>query len=585
LLNRIDLSIIVAYLLVLISVGLLFRKRASKNLEAYFLGGRKIPWWVLGISGSFSNLDLAGTIAISSVIVVFGLKGWWIGVRGGLGLYIALNMVLIGKWARRSKKLTMAEWMELRFGSGTQGSLARVAYAVFTVIAAIAAVATISKGIGVFGEVIFGIEETKIACILIGIASIYLLLAGLYGVAYTDLIQGIVIGITCVALAFVAFTCIDPGMLPASFREFLPTLHLSIPETITGAERKSYVSLGYEFFGACLVFWFIRTFFEAFAGGMGGFTAQRFLAARNEREAGLLGLMWMIVLAIRWPFVIAVAILALAFFPGIHPEAALPTVLAEFFPTGMLGLAVAGLFAASMSTFDSVVNGGASYFVKDIYEKFKPRSREKDLVRMSYFASALIIIVGLFLGLRFESVIRVVSFCMMGLGPAMIPPGFLRWIWPRLNGYGFASGVIGGTLAAIVVNLPAFGVNVPFPTQIWITVPIIIAISLLCTLVATLASEPTDKDTLLKFYRITRPFGFWKNQKKETPPKEASSIKNENIFDGVNLCLALPMQMAFYAFPFFLMVRMWLEMGCCLAVFAGLLLVLYFTWYKRLGKR
>jgi Na+/proline symporter len=585
LLNPIDWSVIVAYLLLLIVVGFYFSRRASKNLEAYFLGRRKIPWWVLGISGSFSNLDLAGTIAISSVIVAFGLKGWWIGVRGDLGLYIALNMVLIGKWARRSKKLTMAEWMELRFGSGTQGSLARVVYAIFTLIASIAAVATISKGLGVFGEVIFGIDEAKIACILIGIASIYVILAGLYGVAYTDLIQGAVVGITCIALAVVAFTYVDPSLLPSSFKEFLPTLHLSIPETITGPERESYIKLGYEFFGACLGFWFIRTFFEAFAGGMGGYTSQRFLAAKNEREAGLLGLMWMIFLAVRWPFVIAVALLAIARFPGVHPEAALPTALVEFFPAGMLGLAIAGLLAASMSTFDSTVNGGAAYFVKDIYQKFKPSSREKELVRMGYFASALIIIVGLWLGLRFESVVAVVSFCLMGLGPAMIPPGFLRWIWPRLNGYGFASGVIGGTLGAIIINLPALGIETSLPTQIWIKVPIILAISLCCTLFATFLAKPTERGTLLNFYRITRPFGFWKRQKKETPSKEARSIKNENMFDGVNLCLAFPMQMVLFAFPFFLMVRMWLEMGCCLAVFAGLLTVLYFTWYKRLGKR
>jgi len=122
----IDYAIVGGYLAMLLLVGFLLSKKAGADLESYFLGGRKLPWWVLGASGMSSNLDVAGTMMLVAMITMFGLQGFFIEFRGGVVLPIAVFLAFMGKWHRRSCVMTTAEWMELRFGSGWQGRAARI---------------------------------------------------------------------------------------------------------------------------------------------------------------------------------------------------------------------------------------------------------------------------------------------------------------------------------------------------------------------------------------------------------------------------------------------------------------------------
>jgi Na+/proline symporter len=179
-LELLDLSIIIGYLSVLVLVGILMRRRASKNIVTYFLGGRKIPAWVLGISGAFSNFDLAGTVLISSFFFIFGLKGYWIAIRGGLAFYIAFILVIFSKWCRRSKCITMAEWMELRFGKGKDGGAARLVMAIYVLLNVICMVGYAAVAIGKFGQIFLGWEPWICILIFLSITSIYVVLSGLY---------------------------------------------------------------------------------------------------------------------------------------------------------------------------------------------------------------------------------------------------------------------------------------------------------------------------------------------------------------------------------------------------------------------
>ncbi len=117
-LDPVDQLIIATYFVLVVVVGVLLSRAASRGLTDYFLGGRRIPWWVLGVSGSASNFDIAGTMVITSFLFAIGFQGFWVASRGGMVLGLAVLLGFMGKWLRRSRVITTAEWMELRFGSG-----------------------------------------------------------------------------------------------------------------------------------------------------------------------------------------------------------------------------------------------------------------------------------------------------------------------------------------------------------------------------------------------------------------------------------------------------------------------------------
>ena len=128
--STLDLAIVAFYLLVMVAVGLAVRKKGSEGIDSYFLGNRNVPWWLLGCSGMASNFDITGTMINTALVFVLGISGFFIEIRGGIGLFLAFMMVLMGKWNRRSGVMTFAEWMRLRFGTGWQGSLAQIIAAI-----------------------------------------------------------------------------------------------------------------------------------------------------------------------------------------------------------------------------------------------------------------------------------------------------------------------------------------------------------------------------------------------------------------------------------------------------------------------
>jgi Na+/proline symporter len=182
----IDYVIVVVYLLCLIGIGLYLQKRAGSSIDSFFLGDNTIPWWALGASGMASNLDVSGTMIIAALIYALGAQGFYIEIRGGVVLLLAFFMVFMGKWNRRARVMTLAEWMEYRFGSGRQGKAARVLAAIANLAFAIATVTYFAQGAGLFLGELMGIPADYAAMGMIALASIYTIASGLYGVVYTD---------------------------------------------------------------------------------------------------------------------------------------------------------------------------------------------------------------------------------------------------------------------------------------------------------------------------------------------------------------------------------------------------------------
>ena len=191
--STVDLIIVIIYLLAIVIVGLLMQKKASQGINSYFLGNRKLPWWVLGASGMASNTDIAGTMINTAFIYALGTKGFFIEIRGGVTLIMAFLMVFMGKWNRRSQVMTQAEWMHFRFGTGKEGDFARIISAIAAIVMTVAMVTYFVIGAGKFVGAFLGIEPIYASLLMVVLAMIYTVASGLYGVVWTDVFQGVFI--------------------------------------------------------------------------------------------------------------------------------------------------------------------------------------------------------------------------------------------------------------------------------------------------------------------------------------------------------------------------------------------------------
>ncbi|MBN2781118.1 MAG: sodium:solute symporter, partial [Candidatus Marinimicrobia bacterium] len=326
----VDYVIVSIYLIAMVVVGLLMQRKAKQGIESYFLGDRNMPWWALGASGMSSNLDISGTMIIVALIYAIGAKGFYIEIRGGVTLIMAFLMIYMGKWNRRSKVMTVAEWMSLRFGSGPQGDVARLIQAITSLIFTVAMITYFAIGGGKFLDSFLGIPksweihlgaitigtEFWAAFILIAIAMIYTVASGLYGVIWTDVFQGILIFL---AIAYIVVRALGI-QLPEAFSVALPLKEGGFMHM--GTTLKEWVSLApqwrlnipaesdysmYNVFGILVMFYLFKVVLEG-SGGTGNYMIQRYYAAKSDREAGLLSLFWTALLSFRWPFIAALAV-------------------------------------------------------------------------------------------------------------------------------------------------------------------------------------------------------------------------------------------------------------------------------------
>jgi SSS family solute:Na+ symporter len=561
--ESIDYDIILIYLVALAAIGIWLAWRATETSDHYFLGGRAIPWWALGASGMASNLDVAGTMTVVALIYSYGLQGFFIELRGGVVLPIAVFLAFMGKWHRRSVVMTTAEWMILRFGAGVQGRAARFTAAATYLVITIAMIVFFFTAGGKFLAEFLPFSALQCTLGMALIAFGYTLVGGLYGVVWTDVLQAAVIGGAAVYLAVIAAQQVTPELLAAwpgaAFNSFTPAFG-------GGPGLKPY-----EAFGWFLCVWATKGVLEGL-GGSGGsaYMAQRFYAARTDAECQKIGILWTILFAFRWPMVLGFAILAVKLggdaATASDPERVLPLVLkSHFFPPGVRGLMIAALLAAAMSTFDSTINAGASYIVKDIYEPLLPKAAPRQLVFVGYLASALIVIVGLVIALLAgASVLGVWVNIVMLLFPAFLVPFALRWYWSRFNGAGFTAGVISGFAAAFIFFW--------WRPSGWNEAQQFLAIatgSLVVSVASTLATAPVPAKELRIFFERVAPFGFW-------PREWLFAYRTEHRRDFIRVCVALVWQLLTFLIPMGLVLGLWTQVAL-----AGVLWIALFSWLIR----
>ncbi len=590
--TAIDAGIVVLYFAVVIGLGFWYRKRASRSLDSYFLGGKSIHWLMLSMSGSVSNFDITGTMWIVSILFMLGMKSMWHHWMWGF-LMGSFFLAYMGKWVRRSQVMTAAEWMKTRFGEGSAGRLARTAYALMAILTLASFIGYAFQGIGKFASVYIPLESfaprisiswvqalmteheaTFLAVTIIALTTLYVVLGGLFSVVVTDVIQTCVLTLSSLIIAGIAWSRLTPealGGLPHDFAS------LRIPwrlQEFSGTE-----SAQFEFFGALVIIWVLKGLLMNAGGPAQMYDFQRFLAARNDRDAAKVGASWSLFLLVRWAMVMGIALLALTGVAGVaDSEKVMPLVLRDFLPLGIRGIVIAGLLAAFMSTFSSTVNSGASFIVRDIWQPYiRPRATERQAVRFSYLATVLLVALGLVIGFQSQSIAEIWNWMMVTLGAGIIIPNVLRWYWWRMNGWGYAWGTLGGmALSTVALFFDTWPVFVVFP--------LIVVASLLLSILGSLLTRPVDQEVLFSFYRSVRPFGFWRPVKEAfIHSREKKVSVSENAWVAfLNVILGMAAIASLYLFPMYLVGHWYRSSIISLGVGLAAVLILKFTWHRKL---
>ncbi len=641
-LNSIDYTVISVYFCILIGFGFYLKNKASASMEDYFLGGRQLPWWALGISGMASWLDVTGTMMITSFLFMLGPRGLFVEFRGGAVLVLPIMLLWTGKWHRRSGCITGAEWMVYRFGESFGGQFARIVMSFAAFASVIGMLAYMVKGIGIFLSMFLPFSPVVCSIILVSIATLYTLASGFYGVVFTDVFQSGVVFCSVIGICLMAFIKSSGVDLAA------------VAETVTGNDQwlsatpqlHTHMPKGYEMYQSLLMFsgfYLLRNIF----GGMGMGHEPTYFGARNDRECGTLSFLRGTTIMFRWPFMLAFAVLGLflvndffadqtqivaaselihqnftgiqeknwvtaisriinhpqeypqliiqlkdilgeqwisklnlvSFHGNINPERILPAVVLFDVPVGFRGLILIALIAASMSTFDTQVNMALGFFTRDIYQRYiRPEAGNKELVRISWLFGVVLVVLGFLLSYTVKNINDIWGWIIMGLMGGLTVPLFLRFYWWRFNGEGFAMGVIFGLLSAFIQRIFFPQIN-----EIWQFVYVLITGSTGCIL-GTLIGKPTDFEVLKNFYKTTWPFGFWKPLKSDLDEKTRLEMGKEHKNDLMAVPFTYGWQITLFLWPMLLLVRNWKGFFVTFVLFCISLIGMYFTWYRNLPK-
>jgi len=322
-LNTFDYAVILAYLGVLVIMGFYLRRLASASLEDYFLGGKRLPWWLLGVSGMGNFIDMTGTMIIVSFLYLLGPRGLYVEFRGGAVLVLIFMLCWTGKWHRRSNCMTGAEWNVYRFGQGRDAQAARLMSAVATIVFVAGMLAYLITGAGLFLSMFLPFSPKVCALVMVGVTVVYTVVSGFYGVVYTDLVQCLIIVAAVIVITVLAVGQVRdyPGDLGALALEVTgnPQWTSSIPHVHT------WMPPGYDEFQPLLwvaCFYVLRNVLT----GLGSGIDSRYFAARNERDCGLLTFFWTWLMTFRWPMMMGFAVMGLFLMRDMFPR---PEVLKE----------------------------------------------------------------------------------------------------------------------------------------------------------------------------------------------------------------------------------------------------------------
>src|SRR5260370_684910 len=368
---------------------------------------------------------------------------------------------------------------------------------------------------GKFGAIFLPFSPFLCAVVILGVTGLYGGAGGLHGIVRVEIVQTGILSAGAIAFDIIGHRHFDSAV----FASKVSGNWMNIVPQVRPTELQGVVAGGtdYSLFGALGAVWVAQVLLICCGGREQLYDFQRLLAARDARDASKLGALWGAIHTVRWPFAMAIAVMAIMGLgnPALDaalkhdPETALPVIIGAMLPVGLVGFMLAALLSGFLATFSSTVNGGAAYLVKDVYQRYiNPQASPKTLIRASYLASSLLIITGIVISYFGTSINTAFLWIFGTLAAGILPPNVLRWYWWRLNGSGSAPGVLGGmalSLGQAVADTSLFS----SPLPLYIGFPVIALASTIITITVALITQPTDMTTLEKFYENVQPAGAW----------------------------------------------------------------------------
>ncbi len=604
-LQLIDILILVAYLATMLFIGFYLRKKAKANKDSYLMGGKSLPWYMLGLSDASDMFDISGTMWMVSLCFVYGLKSIWIP-----WLWPSFNqvfmMMFLSKWLRRSNANTGAEWLGTRFGlegKGVQAS--QIIVIAFALLSCLGFLAYGFVGLGKFVEIFIPWEVVQpyipfdvpakyiphfYGVVFTLIATCYSVLGGMHSIVLGDVIKYAIMTIACIAIAVIAMTHLQGQVLrlPEGWDNPLFGWNLGLDwDKILPEVTAKIQSDGYSVFGLFFSMMLLKGIFASLAGPAPNYDMQKVLSTRSPKEASkMTGFVSIILLPIRYSMIIGLTVLALLHYNQLNVktpageydfELLLPGTINAFMPVGILGIVITGLMGAFMGTFSGTLNAAQAYIVNDIYLKhINPEASTKTTIRMNYWVGIVVVIIGIVLGFLANSVNEILQWIVGGLYGGYVAANCLKWYWWRFNANGFFWGMTAGIVAALM--MPYFTTGLPL---FWW--PLLFLVSLGASIAGTLVAPPTDARVLKKFYTTVKPWGFWKPVLASVQIENPDFQPNNNFGkDMFNVVLGIASQLCLTLLPMYLVLGMTKPLLIDIALMLVLIVILKKTWWDKL---
>ncbi len=505
-LNNLDWGIIVAFFAISLAIGIYASRKAGKNSAEFFLSGRNMPWWLLGVSMVATTFAADTPNFVTDVVRKNGVAGnwaWWAFLLTGM-----LTVFVYSRLWRRSNVLTDLEFYELRYGGASAAFLRGFRALYLGVLFNVVVMATVCLAAVKIGGTLLGLTPTQTLVISSVVTVIYSAFGGLRGIILTDFFQFSLAMIGSIWAAVYIVNMPEVGGLANLLAQDNVAPKLSMLPDFSDTE--SLVPL---LIVPLAVQWWAAYYPGAEPGG-GGYIAQRMLAAKDEKNAMGATLFFNIAhYAFRpWPWIL-IALASLVVFPDldalqrafphidakvINDDLAYPAML-SYLPHGLLGLVIASLVGAFMSTISTHLNWGSSYIVNDFYKRFlNPDASEKQLVTVGRLSTVVLMILAASLALQFESALDGFNtILVIGAGTGLI--FILRWFWWRINAYSEIAAMILSFTVAMVLKFGDFGLASHEELLVGV------AVTTVGWLLATFLTQPTDQAVLLNFYKKIKP--------------------------------------------------------------------------------
>ncbi|MEO1529668.1 MAG: sodium:solute symporter family protein [Planctomycetota bacterium] len=544
-LTVLDYSIIAASFIISALVGVFASRRAGKSFSEYFLAGGQMPWWMLGISMVATTFAADTPNLVTDIVRRDGVSGnwvWWAFLLTGL-----LTVFVYARLWKRSGVLTDLEFYEIRYSGSSAGFLRGFRALYLGVIFNCLVMANVILAGIKLGGILLGLSPLQTVMLAGTVTVIYTLLGGLRGVILTDCIQFLLAMFGAIAAAVVVCRLPEIG----GFQTLLA--HENVAGKLNPLPDFSDINAIMPLFIIPLAVQWWSSWYPGSEPGGGGYVAQRMLGARSESGAMTATLLFQIAhYAIRpWPWIIVALASLIVFpdlesiqtaFPEIDPDIvkddlAYPAML-TFLPPGLIGIVIASLMAAFMSTISTQLNWGASYFAHDFYRRFvKPDASEKRLVAVGRIATVALMILASIVALALESAMEGFQIILMiGAGTGLIY--ILRWFWWRVNAATEITGMAVSFVIAVFFKFFYASTGLPVLAD-WQQLLISVLITTAAWFVVTLVSPTTDRNVLKRFYQTIRPGGpGWKPIHDELAAEGIHVESGDSIAQGLSAMVA-----------------------------------------------